>query len=110
MGSWLGSVISSIIAGAIFGSLGRLLLPGRQNISVITTVLAGMVAAFCGTLIARAGGFHDTKGIDWWELIIQIVLAVVAVSLAARWFPKHRSGRGPMPPSSTPPSPTGTHY
>lgn len=87
MGSWLGSIISSIIGGAIIGGLARLILPGRQNISLPTTILAGIVAAFLGTLVARIFGFHDTKGIDWWERIIQVVFALIAVSYAARRFP-----------------------
>lgn len=104
MGSWLGSIISSIIAGGIFGGLARLLLPGRQNISVLTTVLAGMVAAFLGTLVARIFGFHDTRGFDWWERIIQVVFAVVAVSYAARRFPAKVH---PATPTGTTPTDTG---
>lgn len=88
MGSWFGSIISSIIAGVIFGSLARLILPGKQNISVFTTIVAGAIAAFVGTLIARIFGFHDTRGIDWWERIIQVILAIIAVAYAARRFPK----------------------
>ncbi len=94
MGSWLASIISSIILGAILGSLARLILPGKQNISVVTTVVAGIIAAFVGSLIARIFGFNDTRGIDWWEWFLQIVLALVAVSVAAQRFPaKVRPGR-----------------
>jgi uncharacterized membrane protein YeaQ/YmgE (transglycosylase-associated protein family) len=94
MGSWLGSIISSIIGGAVIGSLARLILPGRQNISLPTTILAGMVAAFAGTLVARIFGFHDTAGFDWWERIIQVVFALVAVTYAARRFPAKANSTG----------------
>ncbi len=86
-------IVSSIILGAILGGLARLILPGKQNISVLTTVIAGMVAAFVGTLIARLFGYNDTKGVDWWELLTQIVLALVAVSFAAQRFQAGRSAR-----------------
>ena len=45
------------IGGAIIGGLARFILPGKQNISVPTTILAGIVAAFLGSLVARIFGF-----------------------------------------------------
>lgn len=79
----LGSIISAIIIGAIVGLLGRLLVKGKQNISVLATIGIGIVAALIGTLIARVLGVADTGGIDWIELAIQVVLAAVGVSLYA---------------------------
>ena len=110
MGSWLGSIISSIIGGAIIGALARLILPGKQNISLTVTVIAGMVAAFLGTLVARIFGFHDTKGIDWWERIIQVIFALIAVSFAARRFPrKTQTTTGPGSPYGGTGTGTGTY-
>ena len=63
----IGDILTSIIGGAILGRLARFILPGKQNISIITTVLAGIIAAFVGTLIARLFGFDHTAGIDWWK-------------------------------------------
>lgn len=79
----IGSIISAIIVGAIVGVLGRLLVKGKQRISVIVTILIGIVAAFIGTLIANLLGVGDTSGFDWIELIIQVLLAAVGVSLVA---------------------------
>ena len=42
-----------------------------------------IVAALVGTLIASFIGVSDTPGIDWIELILQVVLAAVGVSLVA---------------------------
>ena len=79
----IGSIISAIIVGAIIGVLGRLLVKGRQRISVIVTILIGIAAAFIGTLISNLLGVGDTSGFDWIELIIQVLLAAVGVSLVA---------------------------
>ena len=79
----IGSIISAIIVGAIIGVLGRLLVKGKQRISVIVTILVGIVAAFIGTLIANLLGVGDTSGFDWIEFIIQVLLAAVGVSLVA---------------------------
>ncbi|GAA4365729.1 GlsB/YeaQ/YmgE family stress response membrane protein [Actinomadura verrucosospora] len=76
-------IISAIVIGAIIGALGRLLLPGRQPIGVLLTVLVGIVAAIIGTAIAQSVGVATTKGIDWIELVFQIGLAVVGVAIVA---------------------------
>ncbi len=79
----LGSIISAIVVGAVVGVLGRLLVRGRQNISVLATILIGIVAAFVGTLLANLLGVGDTAGFDWIEFAIQVVLAAVGVSIVA---------------------------
>lgn len=80
----IGTILWGIIGGAIVGLLGRLLLPGRQNISTLMTVVVGIVAALVGGLIADWLGVGDTKGIDWIRHFIQIALAILGVWLAAR--------------------------
>jgi uncharacterized membrane protein YeaQ/YmgE (transglycosylase-associated protein family) len=77
------AIISAIIVGAIVGALARLVLPGKQNISIVMTIAVGIIAAIIGTLIARALNVNDTNGIDWVELIIQVVLAAIGVSIVA---------------------------
>jgi uncharacterized membrane protein YeaQ/YmgE (transglycosylase-associated protein family) len=77
------AIISAIIVGAIVGALARLVLPGRQNISIVLTILVGIVAALIGTAIARGLGVASTRGIDWIELLIQVALAAVGVSIVA---------------------------
>lgn len=77
------AIISAIIVGAIIGALGRLVVRGRQSISLLATILIGIIAALIGTFIANALGVGDTSGIDWIKLTIQVVLAAVGVSLYA---------------------------
>lgn len=77
----IGGIISAIVIGAIIGALARLILPGKQNISVLWTIVVGIVAALVGTLIV--GSLRDTNGIDWIEIIVQLVLAVIGVSIVA---------------------------
>ena len=81
--------ITAIIIGLIIGALGRLVVPGRQNIGIWLTLLIGVVAALVGTLIAGALGVAKTPGVDWIELILQIALAAGGVYLVS----KARSGR-----------------
>jgi len=76
--------ITAIVIGAIIGALGRLFAPGKQNISILVTILIGIVAALLGTALANAVSSADTAGIDWIEILFQVVLAVLGVTLAAR--------------------------
>ena len=62
-------VIVYVIAGAIIGALARLLVPGRQEMSVVVTILLGIVAAVVGGLLWEAV-FPDNDGIAWIGSII----------------------------------------
>lgn len=79
----IGAIISAVIVGAVIGVLGRLALPGKQDISVLMTIGVGVAAAVIGTLVADGLGVGDTNGVDWIKLVIQVALAAVGVSLAA---------------------------
>lgn len=84
----IGSIIGAIVIGLILGVLGRLVAPGKQNIPLWLTILVGIVAAFIGTFIARALGVEDTRGIDWIELLVQVIVAAIGVSVVAGMYGK----------------------
>src|SRR2546423_429520 len=87
-------VITAIIIGLIIGALGRLVVPGKQNIPIWLTLVVGIVAAFLGTALARAMGVPtDTEGIDWMELVVQVIVAAAGGALGARLY---RRGRPPL--------------
>ena len=75
-------IITAIIVGLIVGALGRLVIPGRQNISILLTMVIGVVAALLGTVLANAIGIStNTPGVDWGELLVQVLLAAVGVGI-----------------------------
>ena len=79
-------IITALVVGLIIGALGRLVVPGKQNIPIWLTIIVGIVAALLGTAIARGLGYADTKGFDILELLTQIVLAAIGVLLTARLY------------------------
>ncbi|KKK07203.1 GlsB/YeaQ/YmgE family stress response membrane protein [Micromonospora sp. HK10] len=83
-------IISAIIIGLIIGALGRLVVPGKQNIPIWLTLLIGVVAALLGTAVAGALDVADTKGIDWIELLIQVVFAAIGVAITAGAYGRRR--------------------
>jgi uncharacterized membrane protein YeaQ/YmgE (transglycosylase-associated protein family) len=75
-------IITAIIVGLIVGALGRLVVPGRQNIPIWLTIVIGIVAALLGTIVANAIGINtNTPGVDWGELLVQVILAAVGVAI-----------------------------
>jgi uncharacterized membrane protein YeaQ/YmgE (transglycosylase-associated protein family) len=70
-------IITAIIVGAIIGALGRLVVPGKQNIPIWLTIVIGIVAAIIGTFIARL--FVNTSGFSIVELIVQVLVAAAGV-------------------------------
>jgi uncharacterized membrane protein YeaQ/YmgE (transglycosylase-associated protein family) len=86
-------VITAILIGIVVGVLGRLVVPGKQHISVLVTILVGIVAAFIGTALARAMGIPTTtNGIDWLELLVQVVVAGLGVALVSALTGRRRTG------------------
>lgn len=44
----LGLIVGIIVIGLIAGALARLVVPGKQNISVLTTIVLGIIGSFVG--------------------------------------------------------------
>ncbi len=76
-------IISALVVGIVIGAAARLILPGRQNIGVLWTIVIGIVAALIGTWLTDAMGIGNKNGYDLLELLAQIVLAVIGVGLVA---------------------------
>ncbi len=73
-------VVWYVIAGAIIGALARLILPGKQRLSVLWTIVLGIIAAIVGGLLWNAI-FPDNDGVAW---IGSIIVAVVIIFLVDR--------------------------
>ncbi|MDO0930738.1 GlsB/YeaQ/YmgE family stress response membrane protein [Streptomyces sp. DG2A-72] len=80
----ISGIISAIVIGIIIGVLGRLVVPGRQRMGILWTILVGIAAALLGSAIANAFDVADTDGVDWIEWLIQIGLAAVGVAAMDR--------------------------
>ncbi|EGX55137.1 transglycosylase associated protein [Streptomyces zinciresistens K42] len=80
----ISSVIGAMVIGIVIGVLGRLVVPGRQRIGVLWTIIVGIAAALLGSAIAAGLGVDDTGGVDWVEWLIQIGLAAAGVAALDR--------------------------
>jgi uncharacterized membrane protein YeaQ/YmgE (transglycosylase-associated protein family) len=80
-------IFTAIIFGAIIGAVGRLLVPGKQNMPIWLTVLVGIGAAFAGTGLARLFDLR-TSGFNFWEIIFQVGIAALGVFIVAALWPR----------------------
>ena len=63
----IGFILGLLIVGLIAGAVARLLVPGRQNISIPATILVGIIGSFVGgflsNLLFNADASLQTSGI-----------------------------------------------
>ena len=66
----LGLIVSLLIIGLIAGAIARLLVPGRQDIGVLATIVVGILGSFVGGFLGYAlfhkdaqDGFFQPSGI-----------------------------------------------
>ena len=83
----LGLIISIIIIGLIAGALARLLVPGRQDISILATMVIGIVGSFLGGFLGyllfhkdSQDGFVQPAGI-----IGSVIGAIIVLLLWTRF-------------------------
>jgi uncharacterized membrane protein YeaQ/YmgE (transglycosylase-associated protein family) len=86
-------IISAILIGVVIGVLARLVVPGKQRLGVLLTIGVGILGAFLGTALARAIGLPtQTSGVDWLELLCQVLVAAVGVAILSAALGRRRSG------------------
>ena len=80
----ISTIIGAIILGAIIGALGRFLVPGKQNISIIVTIIIGIIANVVVTWIVTALGYQNQSGIAWIPLIVGAIVAAIIIVIYGR--------------------------
>jgi uncharacterized membrane protein YeaQ/YmgE (transglycosylase-associated protein family) len=82
----LSVIIAWLIIGLVIGGLARLLVPGRQHIGLLATMLIGIVAALVGGLLTAAilGAGHT---------LITFIVALIAAALLVSAFTTRGYGR-----------------
>jgi len=90
MESWVGvfAIVSLLVVGLIAGLLARAIVPGKDAMGILATILLGIVGSFLGAGIAYLLKL-DTGFFMWW--IFSIVGAVVVLLIYNRIAAKKKS-------------------
>jgi uncharacterized membrane protein YeaQ/YmgE (transglycosylase-associated protein family) len=76
----LGLLVSLVIIGLIAGALARLIIPGKQDLSIPMTIVIGIVGSFLGGFLGYLI-FHKDSGFFQPSGIIGSVVGAVIVLL-----------------------------
>lgn len=75
-------LVELIVTGLIVGAIARLILPGRQPIGIILTLLAGIVGSLLGHWMGANVFKADVSRYPWLWAIAGAVLVVLLISRA----------------------------
>jgi uncharacterized membrane protein YeaQ/YmgE (transglycosylase-associated protein family) len=86
----LGLIVSLLIIGLISGAIARLLVPGKQNLSILATIVLGIVGSFIGGFLGYLifhkdgqDGFFQPAGIIG-SIIGAIIVLIIWLQVSKR--------------------------
>jgi uncharacterized membrane protein YeaQ/YmgE (transglycosylase-associated protein family) len=74
-------ILGLILIGIVIGIIARLLLPGRQRIGALMTVLLGIGGALVGGIVASAIGEGDIFELNFMGTIVGIIAAIGLIAV-----------------------------
>lgn len=75
-------ILGLILIGIVIGILARLIMPGRQHIGALMTVLLGIGGAVIGGTVASAIGEGDIFELNFIGTVVGVIAAVLLIALA----------------------------
>jgi uncharacterized membrane protein YeaQ/YmgE (transglycosylase-associated protein family) len=91
----LGLIVSLIVIGLIAGAIARLLVPGRQDIGILGTIVVGIIGSFVGGFLGyllfhkdAQDGFLQPAGIIG-SIIGAVVVLLVYTYVGQRQTLRH---------------------
>jgi uncharacterized membrane protein YeaQ/YmgE (transglycosylase-associated protein family) len=77
-------VIGFVVFGLVVGIVARLIVPGRQELSLGMTVLLGVIGSVIGGVVANALGTGDILELNIIGSLVAIAASVVLVVIGER--------------------------
>jgi uncharacterized membrane protein YeaQ/YmgE (transglycosylase-associated protein family) len=75
-------IIGLLVVGLIIGALARLLKPGKQALSLLMTLLLGVVGALIGGVVAGVLGTGSIWELDFIGFVVAVIAALLLVGVA----------------------------
>lgn len=86
-------MIGFIVAGLVIGALARLIKPGKQNLSLLATLLLGLAGSVIGGVVASLLGTGDIFELNFLGFIVAVIASVLLVGTAEAITGRRRSVR-----------------
>lgn len=77
-------MIGFVVFGLVVGALARLLVPGRQHLSILVTLALGLVGSVVGGVVANALGTGDVFELNFLGSVVAIAAAIVLIVFGER--------------------------
>ena len=77
-------MIGFIVFGLVVGILARVIVPGRQHLSIGMTLLLGLIGSVAGGVIANALGTGDIMELNFLGAVVAVVAAAFLIIVGDR--------------------------
>lgn len=74
-------MIGFVIAGLVIGALARLIKPGQQKLSIVATLLLGLVGSVIGGVVANLLGTGDIFELNALGFIVAVISAIALIGI-----------------------------
>jgi uncharacterized membrane protein YeaQ/YmgE (transglycosylase-associated protein family) len=75
-------IIGFLVFGLVVGAVARLIKPGRQNLSLVMTLLLGVVGSLIGGFVASLLGTGTFGELNIIGAVVAIIAAVLLIGVA----------------------------
>ena len=75
-------ILGLIVVGLIIGALARLIKPGKQRLSILMTLVLGVVGALIGGVVASLLGTGNIWELNVLGFIVAVIAAVLLIGVA----------------------------
>jgi len=84
----IGGILLTIVIGFIAGLIARAVVPGKQDLGLVATLVLGLIGSVVGNLVfslVKGDGFEFDLG-GWWASILGaiLVLAIYVMATGSR--------------------------
>lgn len=77
-------ILSWIFFGLVAGILARCVMPGKEHLGIIMTILLGITGALTGGVISTALGFGKVSGFNLYSILVSTAGAVIVLFVVHR--------------------------
>jgi len=84
-------MIGFVVFGLVVGAIARLVVPGRQGLSLLATLILGLIGSVVGGVVANALGTGDVFELNFVGALVAIAAAVVLIVIGERVSQTSRS-------------------